>query len=510
MYNLLWGNKLLKRLVGQIRRLDECGSNWGINLLPPVLRIRQALLGLLALTLAAGCAAPIDRTRQLLELDLAHRQGTIESLQEQLQNQPEPWLAYSLGVLYGADGQYENMNKWFQQCHKMSTELDQDIEYNRLGHWRDESEKADSAAAQGDWALAAAHLEKALAAVPEKQETRLRWLEARLMAFGPGLEEIRTLVTADRPEAVYRWLEMAAATDEDDVRLEVRVRLGSQLSGTNRENGDELAAYVVGELCRLDGDWTGMDKYYRQAGVSWRKETTTARSQVATGLLQQSLARWSKNQVPAALAKLDTANMVDPDRADVFQARRNMIALNRAQTGSQVAQILSTGDLDQRWLTFWMSRLYARGRMRDAGMVANELLRRPESLSSYEKSQALRVRLAFSRSIGNLDQTRDDLRALLASGDQLPAEAIILGDVLLAQSHYEEARHWFNKAQFWGDNSVSLILKKARIAFSQDQFQEMELLATLATEREPANADAQRMLAQARDLIFEAAGGAHP
>ena len=470
----------------------------------------MALIMALAMTLVSGCAAPVDRTRQLLELDLASRRGAIESLEKKQANHPEPWQAYSLGVLYGADGHYDDMNNWFQVCHKMSTELDRDIENVRLGYWRDESQTADKVAAQGDWVLAATHLEKALAAAPEKKETRLRWLEARLMAFGPGLEEIRTLVTAERPEAVYRWLEMAAAPDQSNARLEVRVRLGSQLTGTNQESGDELAAYVAGELCRLDGDWTNMDKYYRQAGISWREETGLARSQVANGLLQQALTSWSVNQVPAALAKLDTANMVDTDRADVFQARRNMMALNRAQSNSQVIQILSTGDLDQRWLTFWMSRLYATNRLQDAGMVAEELLRRPELLSSYEKSQALRVHLAYSRSIGNLDQTRDDLRELLASGEELPAEAVILGDVLLAQSHYEEARHWYNKAQLWGDNSISLILKKARVAFSQEQFKEMELLATVATERDPDNADAQRMLAQAQVLILEDDGEVRP
>ena len=330
------------------------------------------------------------------------------------------------------------------------------------------------------------------------------------MAFGPGLEEVRTLATADRPESIYRWLENSADPSASDIRLEVRVRLSSQLPATNKENGDELAAFVVGELCRLDGDWFDMDKYYRQAGVSWEDETSAARGLVATGLLQQSLVRWSNDQVPAALAKLDTADIVDPARADIFQARTNMVALNQAQSGSQVAEILGTGDLDQRWLTFWMARLYSRDRLRDAGMVANELLRRPELLSSYEKSQALRVRLAFSRSIGNLDQTRDDLRELLASDQELPVEAVILGDVLLAQSHYEEARHWYNKAQYWGDSSVSLIMKKARVAFSQDKFKEMETLATLATEREPANPDAQRLLAQAQILILEDSGEVGP
>jgi len=475
----------------------------GINNLSPLIRIRQALLLVVLAVLTNGCAAPADRTRQLVELDLAHRQSTIASLEQKQKTLPLPWQAYSLGVLYGAGGQYDEMNSWFDNCHQMSDEFDGDIQYIRLGHWRDECESAEATAQTGDWVLAAVYLEKAQAAAPEKQETRIRWLEARLMAFGPGLEEIRTLATAERPEGVYRWLEKAADPEAADQRLEVRVRLSSQLPTTNQETGDELAAYVVGELCRLDGEWIGMDKFYTQAGISWQDETTAARNLVATGLLQQSLVRWSINQVPAALAKLDTANTVDPDRADIFQARRNMVALNQAQTSSQVAEILTTGDLDQRWLTFWMARLYSRDRLRDAGMVSNELLTRRESLSSYEKSQALRVRLAYSRSVGNLDQTRDDLRELLATDQELPVEDVILGDVLLAQSHYEEARHWFNKAQYWGDSSGSLILQKARIAFSQDNFKEMEMLATHAAEREPNNTEAQRLLTKAQQLIME-------
>lgn len=472
----------------------------GINILSPLIKIRHVVLVLVLAVLVNGCAAPVDRTRQLLELDLANRQGTIESLEQQQKALPAPWQAYSLGVLYGVDGQYGLMNTRFENCQELSREYDGDIEYIRLGHWRDESKSADNAAAEGDWAMAAIYLEQALAAAPEKADTRNQWLEARVMAYGPGLEEIRALSTAERPEAIYRWLEKSADPNATDMRLDTRVRLTTQLPNANQETGDELAAFVVGELCRLDGDWVAMDRYYNQAGISWLDETGSSRHLVATGMLQQSLVHWSNNQVPAALAKLDTADIVDPDRADIFQARRNMVSLNRAQTGSQVAEILRTGDLDQRWLTFWMARLYSRDRLRDASMVSNELLRRPELLTIYQKSQALRVRVAFSRSIDNLEQARDDLRALLATDQELPVEAVILGDVLLAQSHYEEARHWFNKAQFWGDSSVSLIMKKARVAFSQDNFKEMEMLATLATEREPANVDAQILLTQAQIL----------
>jgi len=86
-------------------------------------------------------------------------------------------------------------------------------------------------------------------------------------------------------------------------------------------------------------------------------------------------------------------------------------------------------------------------------------------------------------------------------GAPLPVEAIILGDVLLAQSSYEEALHWYEKAESWGDESVSLILKKARIAFSQDQFSEMEQLALMAAEQDPDNSEVQRILQRARDLI---------
>jgi tetratricopeptide (TPR) repeat protein len=477
--------------------------------LSPVSKIRLALAGLVLL---AGCAAPADRTKQLLELDLANRQGAIESLQKQQTTDPQPWQAYSLGVLFGAEGDYANMNLWFARCSTLSPVHNGEIEFVRLGHWRDEAREADLAAQNSQWPLAVSHLEKALLAVPEKPDTRLRLIEARVMAFGPGLEEIRTLVAAERPEIVYRWLEQAAQPDQADQRLPVRVRLASQIEGTSNENGDALAAYVTGELCRLDGDWLAMDKSYSQSqsldntNPERRKQISRARSQVATGLLQNALVHWSFDNVPTALANLDTAEMVDPGRADIVQARRNITALDRAHTSSQVAETLGLGDLDQRWLTFWMSRLYTEGRLRDAGMVSNELLQHADSLNPQQKSQALRVRVAFSRSAGNLDQTRDDLRELLAMGKELPAEAVILGDVLLAQSRYEEARHWFDQARQWGDDSVSLILKKARIAFSQDHFTEMQDLALEASELDPGNKEAQQLLDRAGVLLADEGG----
>ncbi|MCP4290569.1 MAG: hypothetical protein GY780_01870 [bacterium] len=465
---------------------------------------RQIFLSMVlffVLATCVGCAVPADRTKQLLELDLDQRESTIKSLEAKQAVQPLAWQAYSLGVLYGADGEYEQMNNWFKKSRRLSDELNTDIEHIRLGHWKDEALKADSEAEAGNWVQAAKHLELALAAAPEQKETHWRWVEARIMAYGPGLEEIRTLAMAQRPEVVYRWLEQNSGPGQSTERLESRVRLASQLNNNNTETGDDLAAYTTGELCRLDGDWVGMDQYYRLAGVNWRMPTNDARSEVANGLLQQSLVLWSTDQVALSLAKLDTADVVDPDRADVFQARRNIVALNRAKKGSEVAEILATGDLDHRWQTFWMSRLYTRGRLRDAGMVANELLNQRDILSTYEKSQALRVRLAFLRSIGNLEQTRDDLRDLLATGAKLPTEAVILGDVLLAQSHYEEALHWFNKAQVWGDTSVSLLLKKARVAFSQDRFEDMEILAARAVEREPDNLEARQLWDRSRSLL---------
>lgn len=486
--------------------VEHRGSVVWTNFLPPVSKICLAVAGL---TLLAGCAAPVDRTKQLLELDLANRQGTIESLQKQQQAHPEPWQAYSLGVLYGAEGDYENMNRWFQRCSSSTNTLDQDIEFLRLGHWRDEARGGDLAAKAGDWVTATTRFENALLASPDQPETRLRLIEAKVMAYGPGLEEIRTLVGADQPQALYRWLENIKDPAMSSQRLDVRVRLASQLSGAKYERGDALASYMVGELSRLDGHWLEMDKQFLSAlkldaeNSKQIQQIKEARSSVSGLLLKESLVQWSDDRVPQALAKLDTADVVDPDRAEIFLARRNILALEQARTPSQVAETLAVGDLDQRWLTFWMSRLHTKNQLRQGAMVANELMRYPASLTANQKSQALRVRVAYSRSMGNLDQTRDDLRMLLAMGEPLPNEAVVLGDVLLAQSSYEEARHWFDQAQAWGDDSVSLILKKARIAFSQDRFGEMQQLAQAANQREPDNPEALQILKRAQILNGE-------
>jgi len=440
--------------------------------LPPVPKIYLALAGLV---LAVGCAAPVDRTRQLLELDLAHRHSAVESLKKKQETDPQPWQAYSLGVLYGADGDYENMNRWFKRCSGQTNTFDEDMAYISRGHWRDEAEAADLAMENEDWETATVRYSQALIAQPQEKTTRLRLIQARVMSMGPGLEEIRALVEADQPQVLYRWLEKVSGEAGKDIRLEVRVRLVSQLSGMKREKGDGLAFFLLGELNRMDSRWQEMQDDFLKAvdlNHETQPEIQQIRNAVSGQLLKESLAHWAGNDVPAALAKLDTADVVAPGRADIFQARRNITILERAQSPHQVAEALAMGDLDQRWLTFWMSRLFTRNRLREAAMVSNELLRNPENLSPSEKSQALRVRVTYARSIGNLDQARDDLRSLLQSGETQPNEAVVLGDILLAQSSYEEALHWFENAQQWGDDSVSLILKKARIAFSQDRFAE--------------------------------------
>lgn len=494
-FSMLTGAKHSALVTGD-NKLPVVWSNY----LPPVPKICLALAGLFLL---ASCAAPVDRTKQLVELDLANRQRAISNLQEKQKTNSEPWQAYSLGVLYGAEGEYQNMNLWFARCRTATDIYDEDMEFIRLGHWRDEAQSGDKAADAGQWTSAIPYFEKAILAAPEKSDTRLRLVEARVMAWGPGLEEIRTLANSNHPEAVLRWLEKSNNPESSQQRLEARVRLISQLTGSKGENGDALAAYTVGELCRLDGQWLQMDQYFSQAGkldAEYIKPAQQIRNSVSGRLLKESLMQWAEDNVPVALAKLDTADVVTPGRADIFQARSNIIALNRARTPSQVAEVLAVGDLDRQWLTFWMSRLYTKNRLRESGMVANTLLHHEDQLTAGQKSQALRVRVAFSRSMGNLEQARDDLRSLLALGNPLPVEAVILGDVLLAQSSYEEASHWFEKAQGWGDNSVSLILKQARIAFSQDRFGTMEELATAATILEPENQEARNILARAQTL----------
>ncbi len=509
MSNLLFSNKLFYGQRFRPSEAEVCPSVTETKNLPPLSRIR---LGVVLILCLGGCAAPADRTKQLLELDLAQRHSAIESLQKQQGDASQPWRLYSLGVLYGADGDYEKMNHWFARCQNQSPLYQRDIEFVRLGHWRDEARSGDQAAKSQQWPLAVKYLEQALLAMPEKAETRLRLIEARIMAFGPGLEEIRALVAAQKPEMVYRWLEYCAAADQQDQRLQTRVRLAAQITGIKAQPADALAFYVAGELSRLDGEWPTMDRFYRQAASldeanrNQNRLMAAARRTEATGLLQESLIRWSYDRVPQALATLDTADLVDPGRADVFQARKNIIALDRARSDSQVAQVLAVGDLDQRWLTFWMARLYQEDRLRAAGMVANELLRFEQSLDSIQKSQALRVRIAFNRSLGNWDQARDDLRDLLNMGEKLPTEAIILGDVLLAQSRYEEARHWFDQAQVWGENSASLLLKEARIAFSQDRIDDMNELALQASDLEPENKEARRILAKAKALGADSEG----
>ncbi len=487
-----------------------CANGWplsrlaGANFLPLV-------SSLLAILWLAGCAAPVDRTKQLLELNLANRQGAIANLTERYAAEPEAWEAYSLGVLHGADRNYEQMNAWFDRCRQLSSEHDEDIAYTRLGHWRDEAAAGDALAAENQWAEAAARFARALKAAPEKNETRLRWIEARVMAFGPGREEIRTLVVADRPAAILRWLENVDGDQQATPRLETRVRLASQLRAANGQPGDALAAFVTAELDRLDRDWLAMARHQQQA-TAWSEDDSESQALLAasrrtagTALLQEALELFSAERAPAALAKLDTADLVDPGRADVTGARHNIRNLESAVDARSVAEILALGDLDASWLSVWMHRLYHKGRLREAGMVAQQLLDHPDNLSSRQRNQALRVRVAFSRQVGDLDQAREDLRALLQGGPPQPEVAFLLGDVLLAQSRYEEARVRFEQARAWGDDSLALTLRLAGVAFSQNDYDAMAGWAEVALQQDPANAEALRLRDRARDLSGEVA-----
>ncbi len=503
-------NKNLKE-TRALRRsgVDSGWRPWQANFLP----LASSLLTLLWLV---GCAAPADRTKQLLELDLANREQAIGNLTRNYRTQPEPWVAYSLGVLYGAEGQYQAMNQWFDRCRTLTSEYDEDIIYIRLSHWRDEARAGDQAAAQGDWLAAMEYLARALEAAPEKKETRLRHLAARVMALGPGLEEIRTLVAAGRPAAVHRWLEQAAAPENAASRLETRVRLTSQLRGAGSPRGDAhdpdartadaLATFVASELARMDQDWTEMLQLQEQtaalgAGATeFRKPLTAARRGTGTHLLQQALELFAAEKVPAALAKLDTAAMVEPGRADIVAARRNIRNLEKARDAHAVNEVLALGDLDTAWLSVWMHRLHHQGRLREAGLVADHLLNHADALTPRQKNQALRVRVAFSRREGDLEQAGDALRAMLADGRPQPQVAAVLGDVLLAQSRYEEARHRFEQARDWGDDSLALVLRLAGVAFSQNDFRTMAAWAKVALEEEPDNTEARALLAKARQL----------
>ncbi len=508
-------NKNLK----ETRALRRSGADtrwrpWQANFLP----LASSLLSLLWLV---GCAAPADRTKQLLELDLGNREQAIGNLTRDYRTQPEPWVAYSLGVLYGAEGQYQAMNQWFDRCRTLTAEYDEDIIYTRLSRWRDEARAGDQAAARGDWLAAMDYLARALEAAPEKKETRLRHLAARVMALGPGLEEIRALVAAGRPAAVHRWLEQAAAPENAASRLETRVRLTSQLRGAGGPRGDArnadartadtqtadaLATFVASELARMDHDWPEMLQLQEQtaalgAGASeFRKPLAAARRGTGTHLLQQALELFAAEQVPAALAKLDTAAMVEPGRADIVAARRNIRNLERARDARAVNEVLALGDLDTAWLSVWMHRLHHQGRLREAGLVADHLLNHAATLTPRQKNQALRVRVAFSRGEGDLEKAGDALRAMLADGEPQPQVAAVLGDVLLAQSRYEEARHRFEQARDWGDDSVALVLRLAGVAFSQNDFKTMAAWAEVALEEEPDNTEARALLAKARQL----------
>lgn len=499
VFKALHSNKLKKSRLVPAEGAASGRHLLGANFLPLV-------PSLLALLLVVGCAAPADRTKQLLELDLANRQQAIANLSRTYEAQPEAWTAYSLGILHGAEGDYPAMNQWFDRCHALTAEHDEDITHARLSHWRHEARAGDHAAGEGRWAEAATHLARALEAAPQKKETRLRHVAARVMAFGPGLAEIRTLVAAGRPAPVLRWLEQAARPENASTRLETRVRLTSQLRGARTQTGDAMAAFVASELARLDRDWPAMIQLQEEAAKMGAAEhdlgkpLAAARRATATDLLQQALELFSDERAAAALARLDTAAMVDPDRADIISARQNIRNLESAAGAGAVAEVLALGDLDTAWRSVWMHRLHHQGRLREAAMVAENLLSHPDNLTLRQKNQALRVRVAFSRRVSDLDQARDDLRALLDDGQPHPEVAFLLGDVLLAQSRYEEARHRFEQARAWGDESVALILRLAGVAFSQNDFAAMADWAHIALEEDPDNNEARGLLARARQL----------
>lgn len=512
VFSLLKSNEIKK--LGRWGKFVPEDSRFGAGT-----NFRPLMSSLVTLLWLAGCAAPADRTRQLLELDLANRQGTIESLDRQFSARPEAWQAYSLGILYGADGDYKEMNTWFERCRTMTAEHDGDINFARMGHWRDEARAGDEAAAQGQWAEAMTRFEKALLAVPGKKETVERYYEARTLAFGPGLDEIRNLVALEHPEAIYRWLEMVAQEDMAHHRLGIRVRLSSRMNEVAPAPGDDLAhqkAYdlahlVCGELARMDRDWLGMDRSFQQIGTGeeasrpLRRQITESRQASATTLLQEALVLWSEENVSAALAKLDTADVVDPDRADVVTARQNIHNLQGARNSAQVAEVLAMGDLDSAWLTVWMHRLHRQGRIQGAGLVADRLLSHPDPLTTDQKSQALRVRVAWSRRQGHLDRACEDLRTLLDDGTPQPEVALLLGDILLAQCHYEEAGLRFEQARRWGLDTVGVSTRLAGVAFSQNDFPAMAAWAASALELDPENEEALALRDRARLLGGEVA-----
>lgn len=475
----------------------------GAGLRRPGVRIWPLVSSLLTLLWLAGCAAPVDRTRQLLELDPTDRDGAITELTNRFERTPEAWQAYSLGILHGARGELTTMNTWFTRCRQLSHERDEDIAYARRRHWREEARAGDEAAREGAWARAADHFDRALAATPENEETRLRAVTARIMAFGPGREEIRALAAAGRPAPVLRWLETAAAPEMADRRLETRVRLASQAVAGRSEEGDALVALVAGELARLDRDWPAMARHLERARQLADDDPDIliplerSRQATATALLQGALELWSVEKAALALATLDTAETLVPGRADIYTARTNIRQLEGATEPREVARILSVGDLDTAWLSVWMHRLHHQERWAEASLVAGYLLDHPDRLTPAIRLQALRIRVAGSRRSGDLDRAREDLRAMLAEDRPQPRVALLLGDVLLAQSRYAEARHRYEQARAWGDDSVALTLRLAGVAFSQNDRQAMTRWAEEALAREPDNAAARALLEKA-------------
>jgi len=477
-----------------------------------------------------------DRTRELLELDLADRGRAITQLEGEFDRQPAAWQAYSLGVLYGADEDFAAMNLWFAECRRRTDQYDPKIERIRLEHWRDWARRADGDFEAGRWPEAFEACETALLAAPEKQETRFRLIEARVMAWGPELEEIRALVAADRTAVLDRWLEAVAATpasiDEVEAseasselaasRMDVRVRLASQLRNATRQPADSEAVFVLGELCRLDRDWVGMNYWYEQAGgmlaapgADTRRAAimSSNRRLSADQLLGEALLAWSDDRAGLAVARIDTAAMVDLNRGDLVLARRNLEMLLSAEGSTEIRTILAMGDVNPGWLALWMTQLYNHERYREAAQVADALLAdspdQDGALPSQatadpearkRRDQALRIRGAWGIRSGDLEGAARDLKDLLEGGLVDPVTAVTLGDVSMSLSRYEAARRWYGQAAAWSGSTTDLLLRQSRVAFCQGRFPDMLVLMNQALALDGADARVQHLHAEARRL----------
>ncbi len=470
-------------------------------------RFLRGVLGGAVLWAAVGCAVQSDRTSDLLELELADRDAAISRLEAEDRAAPAAWSAYSLGVLFAADGDYAAMDHWFTICAERGDLYDGRMAALRRDHWRRWARQADDDFAAGRWAEAERACTLALDAEPGHEDTELRRTEASVMAHGPTPIDLAVLTAADRTAVADRWLEAVAAGAVEATTVEgVATALAAAPTLP-------IGAFILGELARCEPDYAAMARWYAATGGvlddAHRGAMAAGRAAAHELLLNEALIAWSAGDQAACLGCLDTADLVRPGDDSAAQIRARAVVLAAADSPEAVARVLTDPSLDDAWLEAWLGRLRARGRADEAIVVCDALLMPSRGTDPQLIRRARLARASLLADRGAWDAAAFDLRALLEppSGDAADdvAVATALGDVLLNGSRWEDAARWYGQAAAWNGDDAELCKRQARAAFGAGRWDELLRHAEAAVALAPADAEARRLLEQAQLLAVAAA-----